>query len=230
MRRVVFVVVSSLITVACGGAHDPSVVTMAPTPADAREVTVSLFDVDCAECAEEALAQLKKDGTVYQSSFDKKHVVLHVVVDAAFTDERLLAAVKRAGFRAEIGAEGGAYVADAPAPEGADVSTPVADGRDVADLKSVLAANKITVVDFYADWCGPCREVDKHVKALLPRRADLAYRRLDVVDWDSPLAKHYIHDVPNLPYVIVFAPDGHRIDAISGLDLARLDKAIGAAP
>jgi thiol-disulfide isomerase/thioredoxin len=217
--------VLALGVVACGAAQSNAVVV----PADARSVDLSLFDVDCAECAETTLVELKKEGTVYSSSFDKKRVVLHVVVAASYSDEKLIAAVKHAGFRAEIGAAGGRYVAEAAAPAGADVSTPVTDGKDVADLKTLLVAGKITVVDFYADWCGPCRDVDKHVKEILARRSDVAYRRLDVVDWDSPLAQHYIKDVPNLPYVLVFAADGHRIDAISGLDLARLDKAIGAA-
>ena len=201
----------------------------ASVPADARSVDLSLFGVDCADCANEVTVELKKDGVVYSSSFDKKRVVLHVVVAPSFTDARLLAAVKRAGFSAQIGGGGGRYVADAPTPAGADVSTPVTDGRDVADLKTILAPGKTTVVDFYADWCGPCRDVDKHVKDLLTKRSDVAYRRLDVVDWDSPLAKHWIKDVPSLPYVVVFAPDGRRVDAIAGLDLARLDAAIGAA-
>ncbi|GAC1561512.1 MAG: hypothetical protein NVS3B10_19290 [Polyangiales bacterium] len=85
------------------------------------------------------------------------------------------------------------------------------------------------MVDFYADWCGPCRDVDKHVKALLGTRADLAYRRLNVVDWASSLAVHYMTGVPNLPYVLVFDGRGAQVDAISGLDLGRLDGALARA-
>jgi thiol-disulfide isomerase/thioredoxin len=215
-------------TTGCG-APSPSQPAAAPIPAGARTTSVSLFDVDCAECADKVVGELKKEGTVYRTAFDKKRVVLRVVADPALTEERMLAAVRRAGFRAQIGEAGGAYAADAKAPEGADVSTPVADGRDVPDLAKLLAPGKVTLVDFYAGWCGPCRDVDRHVKELIGRRSDLAYRRLDVVDWDSPLAVHYIRSVPSLPYVLVFAPDGHQVDAIAGLDLARLDAAIAKA-
>jgi thiol-disulfide isomerase/thioredoxin len=198
-------------------------------PAGARTLSLSLFDVDCAECADKVVRELRKEGTLYQTAFDKKRVVLRVVADPAVTDEKMLAAVVRAGFRAQIGEGGGAYVPEAKAPEGADVATPVADGHDVPDLARLLVPGKVTLVDFYAGWCGPCRDVDRHVKEMIGRRTDLAYRRLDVVDWDSPLAAHYVRTVPSLPYVIVFAPDGRKVDAIAGLDLARLDAAIAKA-
>jgi thiol-disulfide isomerase/thioredoxin len=188
-----------------------------------------LFDIDCAACADKVVAELHKEGTVYQTSFDKKRVVLQVVADPAVTDERILSAVRRAGFRAQIGDGGGSYQPEAKAPAGADVSEPVVDGRDVPDLARMVALGKVTIIDFFADWCGPCRDVDRHVKGLLGTRTDLAYRRLDVVDWDTPLAAHYLRGVPSLPYVIVYGADGRQVDAIAGLDLPRLDAALARA-
>ena len=224
-----------ILSVAVGFAHATASGCAAPpsasasVPPDARATALSLFDIDCAECADKVVRELRKEGAVYQTSFDKRRVVLRVVVDPRITDDRILAAVQRAGFRAKLGEGGGAYLPQVKPPDGADVATPVVDGSDVPDLAVLLVRGKVTLVDFYADWCGPCRDVDKHVKETLRARTDVAYRRLDVVDWDSPLAAHYMRKVPNLPYVIVFAPDGHKVDAIAGLDLARLDAAIAKA-
>jgi hypothetical protein len=67
------------------------------------------------------------------------------------------------------------------------------------------------------------------VKKKLESRSDLAYRRLDIVDWDTPLAKHWMNGVPELPYVIVFDKQKKKVDSIVGLDLARLDSAIAKA-
>ena len=225
MRPLVFAVVSSIFVVACGGAPGRS----ATVPADARELRVSLFDVDCAECADKVISELEKDGPVYRSTFDKKRVVLDVRVGPAITAERVVAAAERAGFRAVVGDAGGSYAKQADAPPGADVTTVLTDGHDVASLASITVPGKITIVDFYAEWCGPCREVDKHVKELLAKRSDVAYRRLDVVDWDSPLAAHYMKKVPSLPYVLVFDGRGAEVDAMSGLDLPRLDAALAKA-
>jgi thiol-disulfide isomerase/thioredoxin len=208
----------------CGPSATPT--TAAQVPADAREIKVSLFGVDCADCANDVVLELKKDGPVYDSKFDKKRVVLDLKVAPSIRPEQVIAAAQRAGFRAELGDAGGAYLDEEKTPDGADASTPVADGHDLADLKAILAPGKITIVDFYADWCGPCRDVDKHVKHMLPARADVAYRRLNVVDWDSPLGAHYLKNVPDLPYVLVFDGKGTQVDAISGLDLARLDAAL----
>jgi hypothetical protein len=66
----------------------------------------------------------------------------------------------------------------------------------------------------------------------LSDRSDVAYRRLDIGDWDTPLAQHYLKGVASLPYVVVYGTTGGKVDDIAGLDLPKLDAAIarGAAP
>lgn len=115
--------------------------------------------------------------------------------------------------------------------EGADLDWLSRQGEDVASLESQVVPGKVTVFDFYADWCAPCRTIDAHVYELLNKRDDLAVRKLNVVNWETPLAKRHLADVPNLPYVVVFGRDGQKVKAVSGLDLAALDQAIeeGAA-
>ena len=60
----------------------------------------------------------------------------------------------------------------------------------------------------------------------MTRRDDIAYRRIDIGQWSSAVAKAYLGDVPELPYVLVFDTLGQRIAEISGLDLVRLKAAI----
>jgi thiol-disulfide isomerase/thioredoxin len=116
-----------------------------------------------------------------------------------------------------------------PPPEGSDVVELSKAGEDVAALEPHAPPGKVTLFDFYATWCTPCRKIDAHLKELLARRKDLAVRKLNVVSWETPLAQHYLKDAPNLPLVVVYGHDGRRLDAISGLDLGALDRAIEKA-
>lgn len=115
--------------------------------------------------------------------------------------------------------------------EGADLRKLSEAGEDVPELGAHAVKGKVTVFDFYADWCPPCRKVDAHMYGLLNGRTDVAYRKLNVVSWDTPLAKRYLGGVPNLPHLVVFGKDGREVGRVTGLDLGALDKAIaeGAA-
>lgn len=111
-------------------------------------------------------------------------------------------------------------------PDGADFARLVDSGQDLPSLDPHVVRGKVTIFDFYADWCGPCLKVDKHIFDLLKTRSDVAYRKLNIVSWESPLAKHYMADTPSLPYVVVYGRDGKPAGKMSGLKLDELDRAI----
>ncbi len=218
MRRAtaIFLTMAALLSSACSG-----------VPKDAKHVTISLEKVDCADCGEEIVTDLRGRPGVYQAEFDKKAAEVRVVASPEFD---VLGTVKQLaaneGFDAVLGEGKGKYLAHIPFPAGADAQTVVEGGRDVPDLKAFLVKGKTTVIDFSGVWCRPCRKIDEYMTTALTARKELAYRRLDIGDWDSPLAKHYLREVSQLPYVIVYGPNGEKVDEIVGVDLARLEKAI----
>jgi hypothetical protein len=57
-------------------------------------------------------------------------------------------------------------------------------------------------------------------------RPDVAVRKLNVVDFDTPLARELGSRFEALPYVVVFSPAGKRTD-IMGIDFSKLDRALG---
>lgn len=111
-------------------------------------------------------------------------------------------------------------------PADSDVAWVAREGEDVSDLSAHRVTGKVTVFEFGAAWCLPCHVVDEHMARLLPARSDVAYRKLDIGDWGSPLARHYLGPVATLPFVLVYGKDGAKIDAFARLDLERLDRAI----
>ncbi|MGE0455542.1 MAG: TlpA family protein disulfide reductase [Vicinamibacteria bacterium] len=110
-------------------------------------------------------------------------------------------------------------------PAGADVRVLTHDGKAVGPLDELRARGKYTVFDLYADWCAPCKLVDIRLKEIVAKRRDVAVRKLNVVDFDSPLAAEMGPQFDSLPWLVVFSPSGRRQDVV-GMDFAQLDDAL----
>jgi copper chaperone CopZ/thiol-disulfide isomerase/thioredoxin len=198
----------------------------APARAERTQV-YSIQGADCATCAEDIKKELKKVKGVGKVEFDKHKVEISARLEDGVTDDVVLAAVERAGhgLKAVVGPGQGSYLAFADYPAGADVQTLTRDGAAVGPLDKLRVPDKYTVFDVFAEWCGPCRVVDERLRKVTAERRDVAVRRLDVVDFDSPLARELGSSFETLPYVVVYTPRGKKV-AISGTDFDKLDKAL----
>lgn len=115
-------------------------------------------------------------------------------------------------------------------PSDADVRWLSRAGEDVVDLTPHVAKGKVTLVELSASWCAACRKVDGWVaKRLAAGDAGLAWRRIDVVSWESPVATRYLADVPSLPLLLVYGPDGSKRAQLHGADLDALERALREA-
>src|SRR3954471_1627347 len=82
----------------------------------------------------------------------------------------------------------GAARTEPPYPPGSDIVVLSKAGEKVGPLEKLRVTGKYTVFDVYADWCAPCKDVDRYLRELLATRKDIAVRKLNVVDEDSPLS------------------------------------------
>ena len=73
-------------------------------------------------------------------------------------------------------------------------------------------ANGTALVDFYADWCGPCRMVSPIVDEIAEERSDITVGKVNVDD-ENALAMKY--GVMSIPTLIVFQ-DGQEKTRIVG--------------
>ena len=94
--------------------------------------------------------------------------------------------------------------------------------------EKVLKADKPVLVDFYADWCGPCKMMIPVLDQLSAEKADQIYIYKINVDENSDVAKQY--RVMSIPNMILFK-DGEAalniVGAMSKNDLwAKVEAAL----
>jgi thioredoxin 1 len=63
----------------------------------------------------------------------------------------------------------------------------------------------VTLKDFYADWCGPCKTQDPILEELEEEWADVEFEKINV-DEEQDIANEY--EVRSLPTLIVENDDG----------------------
>ena len=83
----------------------------------------------------------------------------------------------------------------------------------------VINATQLTLVDFWAEWCGPCR-------ALAPTLDEIAEEmdgKLKVckVDVDSNMESAQRFGVRGIPYIVLLK-DGQQVDSVTGNDPSRI--------
>lgn len=78
-------------------------------------------------------------------------------------------------------------------------------------LEDVAASNDVVLVDFYADWCGPCKMLEPIVEAVAAE-TDAAVAKVDI-DELRQLAMQY--QVQGVPTMALFS-DGSMVERMVG--------------
>ena len=84
---------------------------------------------------------------------------------------------------------------------------------DVQNFDEEIKNNSKVLVDFYADWCGPCKMIAPIIEEIADERKDIAVFKLNV-DESAAIAIKY--NVMSIPTLIVFE-NGQEKTRIVGL-------------
>lgn len=65
----------------------------------------------------------------------------------------------------------------------------------------VLNSNKPVLLDFYADWCGPCRMVGPIVSDIANERSDVKVGKINVEEQPELAAQFQVMSIPMLAVI-----------------------------
>ncbi len=92
------------------------------------------------------------------------------------------------------------------------------------NLDNILKdSNTPVIVDFYADWCGPCKVLAPILEAKLKEK-NFTLVKVNV-DENPDLSEQY--DVQGIPFVLMFK-DGKKVQEFAGMNEKALNNMIAA--
>lgn len=87
-----------------------------------------------------------------------------------------------------------------------------------ADVKRLKQNAGITLLDFYADWCGPCKALAPTLERFASENPNVAVGKINVDENNDAAQEFGIRGIPTL----VFLRDGQEVGRLVGAASQRL--------
>jgi len=79
--------------------------------------------------------------------------------------------------------------------------------------EEVLEADNLVLVDFWADWCNPCKMIEPVVEKLEENFEDLKVAKLNVDENNKTASNYGINGIPSL----LLFEDGEKVEKFVGV-------------
>jgi thioredoxin 1 len=79
--------------------------------------------------------------------------------------------------------------------------------------EQIVNSNKPSLVDFYAEWCGPCKAIAQSISSLKEEFAGKA--NVVKIDVDSNPELAHLYNIRSVP-TLMFFKDGNVVNTIKG--------------
>ena len=81
------------------------------------------------------------------------------------------------------------------------------------NYEALMASDKLVVIDFWAEWCGPCRMIGPIIEELAEEYKDkVVIGKCDVDSNDDIVAQYRVRNIPT----VVFIKGGAVVDKVVG--------------
>ena len=95
------------------------------------------------------------------------------------------------------------------------------------DISQHLVLGSVTVIDFYADWCGPCRQLSPSLEQMARNDPEIALRKIDIVNWKTVVVQQF--NIHSIPQVNVYDRNGRLVGTALGVDFEKVKSYVAQA-
>jgi thioredoxin 1 len=88
----------------------------------------------------------------------------------------------------------------------------------LSEMNAIIRQPKLTVVDFTAVWCGPCKSISPHFSKLAEEKKNCNFLKVDVDQAQEIAAEYRVRAMPTF----MFFKAGQKVDSFEGADINRL--------
>ena len=83
---------------------------------------------------------------------------------------------------------------------------------EIENLKQDITKKKYVLIDFWADWCKPCKTMSPILEKIEKERNDIEIIKINVDNNAAITIEYNIKSIPTL----IFFKEGHAIDSLVG--------------
>ena len=96
--------------------------------------------------------------------------------------------------------------------------------NSLAELKQeILAAgDKLVVIDFFAEWCLPCRMMSPEIERLAVAETEVVFLKVDIAVNEEAAERFYINALPTF----ILIKGGAMVDEVLGANLDKLKQTV----
>merc|ERR1712217_71084 len=95
----------------------------------------------------------------------------------------------------------------------------------LSEFNDVISnASGLVIVDFYTDWCGPCKRIAPDIENLEKEETSVTFLKVNVDESEDVTSKYEISSMPTF----LFIKNGTVLDTVIGAALPKIKEKLNA--
>ncbi|KLO20590.1 thioredoxin-domain-containing protein [Schizopora paradoxa] len=96
--------------------------------------------------------------------------------------------------------------------------------NNLKELRDILSrdSGKLTVIDFYADWCGPCRMIAPAYEAFSKEYTNVNFLKCNVDEARDVAMEYSVAAMPTF----IFLKGGSKVETVRGANKGEIERAL----